>query len=355
VTNPLETPRLREVASLSWAEAVKLLPGLTPANVAVRDCQTGQLVPVQTFDSTGDGTPDELLFLATLMPKQARRCELIQLAGPQLPQLPSRMSARHVPERKDDFAWESDRMAYRLYGPALAKEGSRGGHDVWCKRVREAIVDQWYKSGKYHDDAGQGCDCYHVGATLGGGGLGYLDAQGKLVVSPVYASWKRYADGPLRVAFALTYPALNVGKASVIETRKITMDLGENFYHVTSSFTVTGEATGIRPAPGFRSEAKEIPAETVATGWEASEKGEAKTGRIGLGLILTGNMKASVKDGHIIGIADDLTKLTKPVSWSAGATWSRGADYTTPETWRQRAVETAARFAAPVVVTAAKR
>jgi hypothetical protein len=29
---------------------------------------------------------------------------------------------RFVPERKDDFAWENDFAAYRMYGPALAKE-----------------------------------------------------------------------------------------------------------------------------------------------------------------------------------------------------------------------------------------
>lgn len=31
---------------------------------------------------------------------------------------------RLVPERKDDIAWENDRGAYRIYGPALEKPGS---------------------------------------------------------------------------------------------------------------------------------------------------------------------------------------------------------------------------------------
>ena len=29
---------------------------------------------------------------------------------------------RHVPERKDDFAWENEYAAFRMYGPALKPE-----------------------------------------------------------------------------------------------------------------------------------------------------------------------------------------------------------------------------------------
>ncbi|MBV5342917.1 DUF4861 family protein, partial [bacterium] len=37
--------------------------------------------------------------------------------------------ARFVPERKDDFAWENDLAAYRMYGPALANEKPSNGVD----------------------------------------------------------------------------------------------------------------------------------------------------------------------------------------------------------------------------------
>jgi hypothetical protein len=64
-TNPLNVTRIREVTSYSWAEATKLIPGLTSKNVAIRDAQSGQFVPVQLLDLNSDGTPEELLFLAT--------------------------------------------------------------------------------------------------------------------------------------------------------------------------------------------------------------------------------------------------------------------------------------------------
>ncbi|MDP4238180.1 MAG: sialate O-acetylesterase [Bacteroidota bacterium] len=42
--------------------------------------------------------------------------------------------AQYTPQRKDDVAWENDRMAFRLYGPVLEKtEPTGSGIDVWVK------------------------------------------------------------------------------------------------------------------------------------------------------------------------------------------------------------------------------
>ena len=44
------------------------------------------------------------------------------------------VTGRMYPERVDDIAWENDRTAYRIYGPALQKSGERAfGVDVWVK------------------------------------------------------------------------------------------------------------------------------------------------------------------------------------------------------------------------------
>ncbi len=44
--------------------------------------------------------------------------------------------ARFVPERKDDFAWENDLAAYRMYGPALAGENPSNGVDLWLTATK---------------------------------------------------------------------------------------------------------------------------------------------------------------------------------------------------------------------------
>ena len=42
------------------------------------------------------------------------------------------VTGRMYPERVDDIAWENDRTAYRLYGPALQRSGEKAyGIDVW--------------------------------------------------------------------------------------------------------------------------------------------------------------------------------------------------------------------------------
>ena len=52
---------------------------------------------------------------------------------------------RLVPERKDDIAWENDRGAYRIYGPALEKTGERSfGTDVWVKNTPDLVINDRY-------------------------------------------------------------------------------------------------------------------------------------------------------------------------------------------------------------------
>ena len=83
------------------------------------------------------------------------------------------VAGRQYPERKDDLAFENDRIGFRLYGPALQRTGERGfGHDVWIKRTPELILDELYRHDpmlSFHLDYGKGLDCYGVGSTLGCG------------------------------------------------------------------------------------------------------------------------------------------------------------------------------------------
>lgn len=45
--------------------------------------------------------------------------------------------AKYIPQRMDDIAWENDRIAHRIYCPALAvKKPTGSGIDVWVKLVR---------------------------------------------------------------------------------------------------------------------------------------------------------------------------------------------------------------------------
>src|SRR4029077_4336432 len=88
---------------------------------------------------------------------------------------------KNPPERWDDIFWENDRIAHRIYGPAVSRPAPDGeslissGIDVWVKNVRTPFMDKQLMSGKQHDNHGEGQDCYDTGRTRGCGGLGIWD------------------------------------------------------------------------------------------------------------------------------------------------------------------------------------
>lgn len=163
---------------------------------------------------------------------------------------------RQYPERVDDIAWENDRTAYRIYGPALQRSGERAfGVDVWVKNTPDLEVERRYetelsnheeieslklsgryaaafeleKATTYHFDHGYGLDCYKVGPSLGCGAPALMEGDG-LVLPYCYESYRILDNGPLRFTVELTYPAVEVGMdRRVVEHRIISLDKGSNF------------------------------------------------------------------------------------------------------------------------------
>ena len=339
ISNPSLVTRRNQVISLAWDHVRKRAADVTDNNVVVLDRISGYFLPTQRFEN-------QLLVQVSLMPNETRKFTLCALKHGQPSQFPTRLHARFVPERLDDFAWENDRMAFRVYGPALVAEDGRGGIDIWTKRVRYPIVDKWYKAGptKYHSDHGEGMDVYKVGQTLGCGGLGYLNKEGKLIPSPVFATSKVITKGPLRLQFTLTYPPVQIDAAKISETRTITMNAGEHFFKVTSSFKTEGDTTGIRPVTGLYVHDKKSLAYTgdeaaqsifqnnhAIAAWEvlgkADGKPEEKHGFIGTSIVSQQEGRTDKiiwQEKHpLIQLAKD---LSAPVTWHAGTSWSEVDD-----------------------------
>lgn len=162
---------------------------------------------------------------------------------------------RMYPERVDDIAWENDRGAYRLYGPALQRSGERAfGNDVWLKNTPDLEVESRYyvelanhpkieklrKEGKeseakaleekttYHFDHGHGLDCYKVGPSLGCGAPALM--IGDSIVFPYsYKEYELLDNGPLRFTVKLTYHPTTIDGQQVTEHRLLSLDKGSNF------------------------------------------------------------------------------------------------------------------------------
>lgn len=162
-------------------------------------------------------------------------------------------SARFVPERKDDMSWENDIAAYRMYGPALAKENPSNGIDMWVKRTSEVFMDKMYydelqNKKSYHIDRGQGMDCYKVGHTLGAGGIAPYVSD-SLYVGNQFSSYKIIEVGPLRSSFQLTYDSVKVGNKFYKQEITITVNAGSIFNKAEVKFI--GPSNKIELATGI--------------------------------------------------------------------------------------------------------
>lgn len=173
---------------------------------------------------------------------------------------------KQYPERKDDFAWENDRVAFRCYGPALYKSGEQAwGYDIWNKRTSRLVVDDRYKleldptiadasrrlrsigredlateiyyAVSYHVDHGTGMDCYKVGPTLGCGTPALITDEGNTIAYPhCYKEFKVLDNGPLRLTFELTFPTEKVDGMDITEKRIISLDGGSHLNRTTVTY-----------------------------------------------------------------------------------------------------------------------
>ena len=166
-----------------------------------------------------------------------------------------KVMGRLFTERQDEFGWENDRVAYRIYG-----HGAAVGYDVFNKSTSALMLDYWYASEQdqemrsvakklrdrgqtdladqlynafsYHIDHGQGMDCYTVGPTLGAGANALMNDDKTLCMPQCYKSYEILEDGLLRFSVRFTYPDVDFKGRKIYETRTITIDAGSSFCRV---------------------------------------------------------------------------------------------------------------------------
>jgi hypothetical protein len=357
VANTMAAARPAETVALSRAEITRAAPGLDLAKTVVVDAH-GAPVLSQLADTDGDDTPDQLLFQADLGPRESKRFEL--RAGTRTPAAFAdyKVYGRFVRERHDDFAWENDRVAHRVYGPDLEtwkKEPlTSSGVDVWVKRVPTLIVNEWYITDDYHQDHGEGADFYSVGKSRGCGGLGVWSG-GNLAVSRNFTDSRVLANGPIRLIFELRYAAWDAGGgARVAETRRVTLDAGSQFNRFESTLTGTDAGTaiaiGIAKHPG--AEVQVDGKAGVMRSWEPAAGGTG--GSIGCAIILApgGNV---IGEQHLEGDNLIVTRVPKsgPLAYYVGTAWDRAGRIPDAAAWQKETAALAARLKSPVKVTIA--
>ena len=160
----------------------------------------------------------------------------------------TRVYGRYVPERKDDFAWENEYAAFRMYGPALRSENPSNGVDLWLKKSPELVVDSFYYREHvlglpYHINYGKGLDCYKVGHTCGAGGLVVI-ADDNLFVGGAYDRWRIIEQTPDKLVFCLEYDSLVVNGHVLQESITITAEAGQMLNKAQVVLTCANEYEG---------------------------------------------------------------------------------------------------------------
>lgn len=245
IKNTLDFPRT-EIVSIPVSNLQSFLNKNKESDLRIKD-NGNKYLPIQWIDNDGDGKSDELLFQANIDAKKTNSYTIVADAKTLVPESKLTTYSRLVPERVDDYAWENDKIAFRVYGPKGQKEALAGvngstlssGVDIWLKRTDQPIINKWYKGYMtdpmyYHKDTrGEGYDPYHVGDSRGTGGTG-IWKNDSLQVSQNFVTSKTIAEGPLRTVFELTYNPWS--EYGVKETKRISLDLDSNFSKFESTF-----------------------------------------------------------------------------------------------------------------------
>ena len=234
VKNPSDFNRLNDICEIDLVNnnVFSHLHPFAPLMLIVKD-KSGNLLPSQV---TYDG---KLLFQPVLKAGETKQFEIS--LGDSVEYQP-KVFGRLYPERKDDFAWENDRVGFRFYGAALkAIQAPTSALDLFYKRTPNMILDKWYVddiSGKasYHVDHGEGCDPYNVGQSLGAGGSGiYVD--GELIRNENFESYELLDQGVLRITFKLKFPNIKLGDSlDIVDERLISLDAGSQLTKITQDY-----------------------------------------------------------------------------------------------------------------------
>jgi unsaturated rhamnogalacturonyl hydrolase len=346
VTNPIAVFRDNETVSLNWKEIEKTEPNLTKDNAAVYEFETNRFLVTQVVE---DGNKTELLFQTSLAPNEKKYFRIMkQPEGLNKPVSEITTYCRFVPERKDDFAWENDKVAFRMYGPALEYETITCGIDAWVKCVPTPVVDKFYKEGDYHKNHGQGGDFYKVGNTLGCGGMAPL-ADGKVVLPRNFIRWKVIASGPVRSIFELTYNPWQAGGETISETKRISLDLGSNLNRIECLYNCPDAehltvAAGIILRESSNRKFTDAANSTIAY-WLPSD---GNYGMIGCGVVFGAVVKTKVMetDGHLLLAVDHSCQT--PIVYYSGSCWDENKEFGTFEKWQQYLINFKKRIDNPI-------
>lgn len=321
------------------------LPTKKLSSVGIKNVNTGELLVTQLVDVDGDGTMDEILFQPKVTANAEINFEVVTITENQKPKAEELCYSRFVPERTDDYTWENDKVAFRVFGPVAQKmieDNIPGGTlssgvDAWLKRVEYPIINKWYKKneetiGAYHKDSGDGLDNFHVGASRGIGGIA-VKVDDAFYFSKNFVKWRTITTGPIRTSFYVEYANWDASGKTIIESKIISLDLGSNL----SKFTTSIEGTNQISAGLTLHEKDGVVTGNTENGWVSYWQPHADS-ELGSAILADKNTfstfeKYDVETKDLSNAYAHLNVKKNKVVYYAGFSWKKSGQYTTQKAW----------------------
>lgn len=348
VANPTDVARTAETVELCWTKLSQSIEGLTPETVVVMNAE-GEEIPSQVI-YRGEAEPQALIFQCAV---EGGETATFQIAAGTRSEYEQQAFGRQVPERYDDYAWENNLSAYRLYGPALETSPEKlitPGIDVWVKCTEKLVIDEWYAKGDYHHNYGDGMDCYKVGRTLGGGASVPM-LEGKFwPMEHNYATCQTLDNGPIRTTVKLVYVPWDVNGTAVSLVKTISLDANQRFNRMENLYE--GEFEELPIAAGFVRH--DVKGTEQGEGWIAmveavsDSKQPEVDGDIYQAIVLPGAELNADLLGHTLAVK--AVKSGEKMTYYSASGWSQGG-VENMEDWIETIKEQAAMVESPLQVT----
>ena len=348
ISNPIPIERKGEVISVSWNDILSRYPKIDTANFKIVNPRTKKELPWQ-LEFKGGKNIQNLLIQIDIAAIGILKLE-VQKGKPT--RIVPKTYGRYVPERKDDFGWENDKIAFRMYGKALEESPSEMayGMDVWVKRTDRLILNERYKRGNYHTDIGDGLDYYQVGSTLGAGDIAPF-VNDSIYYPKNYRRWSVLDNGPLRTTFVLEYDEWDVKGTRIKATKKISLDAGSQLSRVEAQFSgiqnsslpvVIGIAKRKEPGSLLLNEQDGLMAY-----WEPRH---GEDGTIGVGSVILSPVSGiKVTEKQLLAMTNTGTEGL--VVYYTGAAWDKANEITSSKAWFEYIQSFKARLLNPLKIS----
>lgn len=355
VSNPTDADRHPEMVEICLQDVTSNLSLAEGETFVVKDAEGNELPYQVTYDG-------KVIFQVTMKAGQEQTYEFAK-GTPQ--EVESLVFGKHYPDKDDDFAWENDKVGFRVYGHKL---DVASGYDLFCKRgTNLPILEQLYANEVYtsdawkryyeleaiseeeafrfkmdtlsfHVDRGYGMDVYAVGPTLGAGIAALMDNE-TISYPYCYETYEVLDNGPLRFTVKFTFRPIACGQdQEVLETRVITLDAGSRLNRTKVSFANLSEPKEIVAGIILREDGGQWAADAEkgyisypAPTQNHDTRKEVDNGIIYVGHVYPGELKqAHESHGHILTRSDYAPESEFVYYWGFG--WDH-ADILSHDQW----------------------